>query len=259
MSDSASESADNAPKGRQAVRLIGLNAYADYLVKSPVEVTSILRSLQKAARQITAYFDDSERGFLATTIVHVDPKKDMVLLERGGGLAEEKVLESGEILFDTKHNNVSVQFTADSVQPARMQGEPVFLIPMPRELLRLQRRQAFRAPAPRAADDPVTCSFADRQGEIRTLTLADLSIGGIGMVDEQCEVQLEKYATLPGSIIHLQDMGEITVELEVRNLFDTTLPNGREVRRIGCRFTRLTTNTEAIIQRFIHRLQGKHI
>ncbi|MGM0412244.1 MAG: flagellar brake protein [Pseudomonadota bacterium] len=255
MSDSASESTDNAPKGRQAVRLIGLNAYSDYLVRSPVEVTSILRSLQKAARQITAYFDDSERGFLATTIVHVDPKKDMVLLERGGGSVEEKMLETREVLFDTKHNNVTVQFTAESVQPARMQGEPVFLVPMPKELLRLQRRQAFRAPVPRAADDPVTCSFSDHQGEIRTLTVADLSIGGLGLIDEQCEVELDKYTTLPGSIIHLQDMGEISVELEVRNLFDTTLPNGRQIRRIGCRFTGLNNATEAILQRFIHRLE----
>mgnify|MGYP006304740763 CR=1 FL=1 len=55
--------------GRQAARLIGLNAYADYLVRSPVEITSVLRSLQKGARQITAYFDDSPSGFLATTIV----------------------------------------------------------------------------------------------------------------------------------------------------------------------------------------------
>ncbi|MFP4607035.1 MAG: flagellar brake protein [Thiohalospira sp.] len=256
MSDSSSDSAEEKAKGRASARLIGLNAYADYLVRSPVEITSILRSLQKGTRQITAYFDDSATGFLATTIVHVDPRKDMVLLERsGGGSAEERMLESREVLFDTKHNNVTVQFTANSVEPARMQGEPVFLIPMPKELLRLQRRQAFRAPVPRATEDPVTCSFTDRHGEIRTLNMADLSIGGIGLVDEQCEVEVEKFATLPGSIIHLQDMGEITVELEVRNVFDTTLPNGREVRRIGCRFTKLNNNTEAILQRFIHRLE----
>jgi c-di-GMP-binding flagellar brake protein YcgR len=256
MTDSSSESAQEKAMGRQAARLIGLNAYADYLVRSPVEITSVLRSLQKGARQITAYFDDSPSGFLATTIVHVDPKKNMVLLERGAnGAAEDRMLESSDILFDTKHNNVTLQFTADSIQPARMQGDPVFLIPMPQELLRLQRRQAFRAPVPRATEDPVTCSFTDRHGDIQTLPVQDISIGGLGMVDDQCEVEVEPHTTIPEATLHLQDMGEVSMELEVRNSFDTTLMNGRDVRRIGCRFTRLNNATEAILQRFIHRLE----
>lgn len=248
--DSANE------EDQRPLRLVGDPEYEKFMIRSQMERVSLLRQLQKEAHQLSAYYSDETGHFLLTSIVHVDPKRDMLIMERSGDeKVNQRLLEANEILFDTKHNHATTQFTASDIQAARLKGEPVFLLPVPTEVLRLQRREAFRAPVPQGLEDKAVCAISDIHGERHTLDLQDISIGGIGLVDDTCTIEVERYQVVETAELYLPEQGSMHLNLEIRGVFDTTLANGRTIRRVGCAFHNLRGGTESKIQRYIHKLE----
>ncbi len=253
--DGSAQDAANEEE-QQPLRLIGDPEYEKFMIRSEMERVSLLRQMQKEAHQLSAYYSDETGHFLLTSIVHVDPKRDMLIMERSGDdTANRRLLEADEVLFDTKHNHATTQFTASDIQAARLKGEPVFLLPVPREILRVQRREAFRAPVPQGVEDKAYCTLNDIHGEPHTLDLNDISIGGIGLIDHACAIEMEKFQIVEGAELYLPEQGTMHLNLEVRGVFDTALPNGRTVRRVGCAFHALRGSIESRIQRYIHKLE----
>lgn len=256
--ESAHDSAGDASneEDQRPLRLVGDPDYDKFMIRSQVERISLLRQLQKDAHQFSAYYSDESGLFLLTSIIHVDSKRDMLIMERSGDeKANQRLLEASEVLFDTKHNHATTQFIATDIQAARLKGEPVFLMPIPREILRLQRREAFRAPVPHGVEDQATCTITDRHGEPHTLPLNDVSIGGVGLVDDHCTIEVERLQVVEGAELYLPEQGAMQLNLEIRGVFDTTLDNGRTIRRIGCAFHNLRGGVESRIQRYIHKLE----
>ena len=83
---------------------------------------------------------------------------------------------------------------------------------------------------------------------------ADISVGGLCLLGEPSGVPLEAGQSLPGCRIVLPDMGTVTTDLVVRNSYTVTLKNGAKSRRTGCEFSRLGSQQEAMIQRYIMKL-----
>ena len=50
-------------------------------------------------------------------------------------------------------------------------------------------------------------------------------------------------------------MGVLSVTLQVRNVIDSTTPDNRTSRRVGCAFVGLTPAGETMIQRYVTRLE----
>ena len=65
--------------------------------------------------------------------------------------------------------------------------------------------------------------------------------GKPGIVYENCVL------ALPG--------GSVTVSLEITNVAHIKLANGKTVRHMGCRFANISNSAEAVIQRFIMKLE----
>ena len=61
-------------------RLIGRSDMERFMLRSPVEIAGVLRNLARTAQWVTVYFGADD--FYATTLVHVDRDKDMVVFER---------------------------------------------------------------------------------------------------------------------------------------------------------------------------------
>ncbi|MGM0475878.1 MAG: flagellar brake protein [Pseudomonadota bacterium] len=241
---------------QRPLRLVGDPDYEKFMIRSQMERVSLLRQLQKEAHQFSAYYSDETGHFLLTSIIHVDPKRDMLIMERSGDeKANQRLLEADHVLFDTKHNHATTQFVASDIQAARLKGEPVFLMPLPTEVLRLQRREAFRAPVPQGIEDKAICTISDIHGEQHTLDVQDISIGGIGLVDHECAIEVERFQVVEGAELYLPEQGTMHLNLEIRGVFDTTLTNSRTVRRVGCAFHNLRGGTESRIQRYIHKLE----
>jgi len=122
---------------------------------------------------------------------------------------------------------------------------------MPRELLRLQRREYYRLVT--SVVNPVKCMINSDKGMMETLVV-DISIGGVGILAYQDSGELAAGETYHGCRITLPGSGEFALSLAVCTTFEITLKNGRHTHRAGCQFIDLPASVETEIQRYIIRV-----
>jgi c-di-GMP-binding flagellar brake protein YcgR len=133
-----------------------------------------------------------------------------------------------------------------------LQQEAVFKVRIPREMLRLQRREYYRLVT--SVINPVKCMINTSAGLIETVVV-DISIGGVGVLAYREEGVLKAGEVYQGCRITLPGTGEFALSLSVRTTFDITLKNGRLTHRAGCQFIDLPASVETAIQRYIIRVE----
>ena len=136
----------------------------------------------------------------------------------------------------------------------RFGGERVFAVPLPKSLLRLQRREVFRLALPSAK--PYTCRIRRGKPDEILLPMHDLSIGGIGIHAQQ-ELDYSPLEKLENCWLDLGDSGMLQVTLEVRYLRPLESRSGKPLWHLGCRFVDLPPAAETQIQRFMARIEAE--
>jgi c-di-GMP-binding flagellar brake protein YcgR len=228
------------------------NDNGKYRIASRVEIVAILRDLLKAGELVTAYFDGG-REFVVTAVLEVDAEHGFAVLDCGADpQLNRRLLASGQISATASQHGVRIQFKAGPIQAINVEGRSAFRVPIPESLVKLQRREYYRMPTPLMR--PVKCELAAGDGERAHVVIADISVGGVCLIGEPPGVSLELGQTLAGCRILLPDMGAVTTDLVVRNSYTVTLKNGAVSRRTGCEFVRLGAQQEAMVQRYIMKL-----
>lgn len=119
-----------------------------YFIRSKGEVVQKLRLLAKGKSALTGYFNNSSEFFL-TSIIDVLRDKNVVVLDISKDNAlNNKITQSGRVVFKTKHLGITAQFDTALVQTAKFQGQQFFACEIPDDLLWVQRRNDFRVHIP---------------------------------------------------------------------------------------------------------------
>lgn len=235
---------------------VTLNVAGDdsrYLIHSRMEIVYILRAIQAKNTLITVYYNQ-DRDFYLSSLVHIDSDKGLVAFDRPAEPATlERVRVSERLVFVTMQDRVHVQFTTGAPAAAAHHGDPVFAAGLPKELLKLQRREYFRLTTPIA--NPLKCRLFLPGGESIDVTIVDISVGGIGIIGYEPNIELSPGSVYKACRIDLPDTGTVIASLEIRNAFEVTLKNGVSTKRSGCRFVDLSPNMQALIQRYITKLE----
>ena len=232
-----------------------LNAPDDgrYLVHSRVEIAFILRAIVKSGALVTAYFGPG-KDFIVTALLDIDLDGGQILLDSGSNTQlNERLLRGQQLTLVSSQDGVKVQFGTQRVEAASFEGRLAFQIPFPDRLLKLQRREYYRLPAPLIR--PLKCQVPLADEETVDTIVGDISLGGVSLMGEHPRLKLETGQLFEGCRILLPDIGTITAKLGVRNSFPVTMKNGAVTRRTGCAFVELSPNQQAMIQRYIIRLE----
>ncbi len=225
---------------------------SNYMIHSRMEIIYILRALQHKNELVTAYFNQGQ-DFLLTSIIDVDSDNGTVIFDYGANeLLNKRILESDKIILVTTQDRVKVQFVAGRMQQIEHFGRPAFRASLPGELLKLQRREYYRLATP--VINPIKCSMAKQdKGRIDAI-IADISLGGIAITHYRELMQLEIGDSFSACRIILPDMGTVTTDIEIRNEQEITMKNGSKIHRAGCMFMNLHSSQQAMIQRYIIKL-----
>jgi flagellar brake protein len=222
-----------------------------YLVRHTVEIERVLREVM-LDKAIVAAYGENGKDFLLTSIVAVEPKQNAIYLGYGPDeRLNTQLLDARNATFATTHDQVRVQFSCNRVERVMYGHEPAFRVDMPRELLRLQRREYYRLVT--SVVNPVKCMINTGKGMMETLVV-DISIGGVGILAYQDSGELAAGDTFHGCRITLPGSGEFALSLAVCTTFEITLKNGRHTHRAGCQFIDLPPSVETEIQRYIIRV-----
>ena len=88
-----------------------------------------------------------------------------------------------------------------------------------------------------------------------TFPLADISCGGIAILDNKLVLGNTIGNNYADCRIDLPDIGMVTATLQIRNSLDLTLLNNKSNRRLGCHFIDISRGNLAMVQRYITKLE----
>jgi c-di-GMP-binding flagellar brake protein YcgR len=211
-----------------------------------------LRSILK--RKLLVNLDIREsRQIVVTSVLAVNETNNTVILDSGRGDALNHELLSGKgAEFIAQLDGVSITFSTGPVTLCTYEKLPALRIPIPKSMIRLQRREHFRVQLPIA--NPVKCivpSTSAENPEPITTHIVDISCGGVALA-ETCG----RIGTEPGKILHdcrllLPEAEAVVTSLEVRSTAQIRLTNGTFQTRLGCKFVDLPNDMATRLQRFV--------
>lgn len=235
---------------------LGTENQSPYQVESRREILALLRGFKEKSQLISMMINGGSEVFI-TSILHVDDANNCVIIDSApGAQANQRIIEASSVFFDGLLDRISIQFSSSRLQRVQFEGGAALQMPIPTNLIRLQRREYYRINTP--VTKPIKCNIPlhieDRVQEFR-FSLVDISCGGIAILDDQGMLDitighqyLECHIDLPG-------VEAICMGLQIRNSQDLVLLNGKSTRRVGCAFMQLSSKDLTSVQRYIMKLE----
>jgi c-di-GMP-binding flagellar brake protein YcgR len=227
-----------------------------YVLKSRAEIVHVLRDLVRT-RALTTVHMGGVQGTLVTAVLGIDDETGEIIFDCSGNeTLNRDVQRATKLLFVSAQDKVKIRFSTTAARLAAWQTEQAFAVPIPAELLRLQRREFYRvlAPLARSVQCIVPVAADDRCRNVET-RVYDIGLGGVALIAQPGEIPVEIGTCYENCRIALPDAGSIVVTLEVRSTLEMKLANGKPALRIGCQFVRPSAATSSLIQRYTMRLE----
>lgn len=237
------------------VETLTLDEEKSFLITSIKEILFILHTIEHKQTRSALYYNDGSNS-LITALLAVD-ESGLWLSPSDQDSVNREVLASDQIVFISSHYHVKIQFNSSKASLVNRNEQPALFIPLPKAILRIQRRDYFRLPVP--VNSPLKCLIPTAKPEEKSIEeqiiIMDISVGGIALVCEERGIELK-----PGEIHHqchieLPDVGTLTASIEVRNSFEVKTPDGQLQKRAGCEFLKLDGAMAIMLQRYISNMQ----
>lgn len=234
-----------------------LDNWHDYRVHSRKEIIALLRNISEK-KQLVTMLIRGQAETCVTSILAVDGDSGTVYLDCSIDSAQNRrIAEAERISFETSLDKIRILFVAEQgVKAATHGGTPAFTMALPDSMIRLQRREFYRMPTP--VSNPVRAVIPmpfELGGGSNIFPLADISCGGIAILDNKFVLGNTIGNTYEGCKIELPEIGTVTTTLRIRNSLDLTLLNSKSNRRLGCAFVDISRGNLSNVQRYITKLE----
>lgn len=229
-----------------------------FLVQNALEIVRTFRGLINRNEMVSAFFN-AGKELLLTSVLEIEPEAHAVLLDYGSNaVLNRRILESEKIIFVTSLDKVKVQWVSHRIESDTFEGKDAFRIAIPEQILRLQRREYYRLTTPLI--NPLKCKIPTSDGVTIEVALADISAGGIGVIIAQpLGVVFEVGTIFPGCRVELPGVGTAEFTLSIQSTWEVTMKNGSKSLRAGCQFVDMRPGMQALIQRYIIKLERERI
>ncbi|MDR1424413.1 MAG: flagellar brake protein [Azoarcus sp.] len=231
-----------------------------YLLRGTRQVRQLLQELINARSLISIHLIPGGLSFLSTLLTFSEDEDWIFLDASPNETIHRRALESERMLCVTQLNKIRIQFRLVNGTEVPIDGRPTIAASLPEEILRLQRRDAFRLQVPLSHELKCILPALQRKHgkELKRHSLEapviDISAGGLSL-----EIPLAKTMPTVGDQIngcHLKLPNDlIGINLEVRNHGRRILSDGKEILRLGCSFVALPVQAANQIQRYIYQAE----
>lgn len=196
-----------------------------------------------------------EGQIFLTTLLAVDADKGSLIFDCSGSAdVNRRLLAAERGVFVGRPGGIHVQFAAGPVREVRFEGDKAFAVPLPKFIVRLQRRDAFRIETPRIR--PLEFFGRLPDGRLLKLPAHDISVAGIGLTATELPADLTLGQVLDSCHFHLpDDSREMYFRAAVSHVTELEARSGNRQWRLGLHFLELQAGEENRIQRYITHVE----
>jgi c-di-GMP-binding flagellar brake protein YcgR len=240
----------------QAITDAELEAWHDYEVESSREIVALLRQISEK-NQLIRVLIRGDADVCVTSLLEVDPDTNTMVLDRPvSGDQVARMAAAGAVRCETSLDKIRILFGADGLSEVSYQGGTALRANIPSSLIRLQRREYYRMATPVSNPVRVTIPLpAELGGKMEVFSLADISCGGIAILDNKQILGNNTGDTFAGCRLDLPEIGPVMTSLQIRNSLDMPLLNNKTNHRLGCAFVDISRGNLAAVQRYITKLE----
>lgn len=222
------------------------------LVRSGIEIERILTSMVQDRDAVTAKLP-AQQMFLSR-LVCVDAEEQHVILACSDHKpANSAVLAAPSVNLLCNHRGAKFAFACNRPRPGAHSGRPVIRMAAPSIMLALQAGRApVRAPVPGEAD--VRCEI--RMGLLSfNARLVDMGLDGTAYILGPAAIPVCAGTRLQDVRLRHGPSEPLTADIEVHEVKQAAVLNGRPATRIGCRILAGRQQIEEIVRLFIIDLE----
>ncbi len=215
------------------------------------EIIFYLRQLIGDKELVTVSCDDGEDAFL-TLLLDIDEKNDSLIFDWSDiGNTAQHLLNSRQVQFVANPVGVRNQFLTGKPRKTTYKGLNAFATSIPEKFIRFQRREYFRLVL--SMSQRIPCQLT--HGAISVpMSVVDIGIGGVGLESATADIAFEPGCIFKNVAIDLGKIGRLNVDLELQHLRELS-HGAKQFKKLGCKFVRLGSLNESLLQKFITRIQ----
>ncbi|MDR3353283.1 MAG: flagellar brake protein [Zoogloeaceae bacterium] len=238
------------------LELDDVGTYEQYFLHSPTEIIFVLRAAMQKGIMMTVFFDAGHSFFLSSILA---VEREGIVIDCGShAQTNQRALKATRLACTLNVDQVKVQFALNSISACTFDGRSAFASALPERLLRLQRREYFRIPAPLLHAPRCEIDLPGSAGEMTRVEfpLVDLSAGGLSLrVPPAYGAHFGRDTLLDSCFLSLPENGTLRVCLSVCMAQEITLTSGQCFLRAGCEFINAPRSLPTTVQRYIIALE----
>jgi c-di-GMP-binding flagellar brake protein YcgR len=218
---------------------------AQFVVRSRVEIVSALRQLRDQHLLVTIYYGE-DTAFAVGSVMDVHAGADDLIVDLTVDALGRQAIAAAESLVVVGFvENVKLQFSTGRAQVLTPRGA-VFRLPLPHEMLRLQRRTSLRVKTP-----ALLCRVPRAIGssQYQVLRVSNISLGGLALQGPCDRTLFAIDRVIEGCHLQTSSGRSVQVALRVRHI--EALIGERDPEKIGCEFVGMTPTVRNGLQQLI--------
>ena len=223
-----------------------LSTTGSLLVRSGIEIERLLQAIAQDRDTLSATV---EKVMFLSHVMSLDAEDHSVLLEYSNHKpANSALLGQQSVRFSCNHRGAHFAFACKKPRHAMHSGQPAIRMSAPPIVLGAQPGHGVKTPLPRPTE--VRCDL--RMGlQMFAARLVDVGLDGKAYIEGDPAIPVCDNTMLKGARLRPENGEAMMVDLDVKNVVQSTLPDGRRGTRIGCRLVVDRTKLEEIIRLFV--------
>ncbi|TAN67010.1 MAG: flagellar brake protein [Methylobacter sp.] len=232
---------------------------SSFSIQNPKQIISHLSLLFKNKCLLSARLEANNESYI-TTLLGIHEENNALVLDYGSKEDLNKhIVNANKLRFETEYRGIKVSFVGSALRKVNYKGEPAFVMPIPKSLFWMQRREFFRVKSP--PSKPSYCRLILEDKNPVNLKLHDISLTGFAILNVSKEIS---DLLIPGRsfaqcklIFSRTEESEIAFEIRYKYIINHAV--SQKIQKIGCKFTKITHSAEDTIQRNMHQIQREYL
>lgn len=220
-----------------------------FAVRAAADVAGLMHALRRQAVPLNAYFDDGG-VFDVAAVLEVDEDAGTVILRSPeDDHRRSRLLAARAVTFVGFLEAMKLQFNAAGARAATYAGQPAMTVPMPAQILRIERRGSPRLSL--RTGRPTVCRIPLADGTFEPLRVLDIGAGGLAVLTYPERIELTVGVEIAGCRLDLPGIGGTDVRLRVRHV--GPLSGEGSAWCCGCEFADHPPAALAVLRGFLRK------